>query len=395
MSKHNENVLLGRFKPRFFIIIGIVLIGIILAYLYGIGTFRDWQIQLSYYNSTTIGDGISTVSIPFTILKGTEQPITVPIQVQAITTIGSVTTTCSAPSVCSTVFTPPVTSKTEYANVSINVGGTSSGVTKTIQIKVLPDPAAFVRAYITIPNVSGYFSNSVLYLSYGNELYASNYGSYYQISSVNVTATAFDKQDNPVPNGTLIRFNVGMGNLSKSSCITDNGSCTVTYIPPLLAGSTTISEVSYNAAASESLTIERPPIANYTYSIQNDTLEAVAHSQVCEFLSCTSYNYSLTGTATFEVTVKDALNEPISGITVQGEPYPSYGTSSECITNNQGECNLVYSVNSSYIDDNITSGAILIEPPQYVPSLIYYISINGGSYSFILNCTSGLACNYT
>ena len=85
MSKHNETLLLGRFKPRFFIIIGIVLIGIILVYLYGIGTFRDWQIQLSYYNSTIIGDGQSTMSIPFTILKGTEQPITVPIQVQAIT----------------------------------------------------------------------------------------------------------------------------------------------------------------------------------------------------------------------------------------------------------------------------------------------------------------------
>ena len=402
MSKRNETVLLGRFKPRFFIIIGIVLIGVILAYLYGIGTFRDWQIQLSYYNSTIIGDGQSAMSIPFTILKGTEQPITVSIQVQAITNIGSVTTTCSAPSVCSAIFTAPSTSKTEYANVSINVGGTSSGVTKTIQIKVLPDPTAFIHAYITIPNVSDYLSNPVLYLSYGNKLYASNYGSYYQISSVNVTATAFDKQDKPVPNGTLIRFNVGMGNLSNNSCITNNGSCTVAYIPPFTLGNTTMSIVSYNATAFEDLTIVRPLISNYTYRIQNDTLEEVAHSQICYttgILSydCVSYNYSLTGAATFEVTVKDALNEPISGIIVSG--VPTYGISSECTTNTQGECGLQYSVNNSYISDNATGAYEAGQNGQGTynpPSLAFNISLDSHPLiSHLFYCNSGLVCNYT
>ena len=401
MSKHNETILLGRFKPRFFIIIGIVLIGIILVYLYGIGIFRDWQIQLSYYNSTIIGDGQSTMSIPFTILKGTEQPITVPIQVQAITNIGSVTTTCSAPSVCSAILTAPSTSKTEYANVSINVGGTSSGVTKTVQIEVLPDPTSSVSAHISITNLPYFPNPPVLYLSYGNVIYvATGYGRYYQISNINVTATALDKNGYLVPNGTLIRFNVGRGNLSKSSCITNDGSCMVTYTPTLLLGNTTINEVSYNATASENLITVRPPIANYTYNIQNDTLEEVAHSQACGFEYCASYNYSLTGTATFGVTVKDVLNEPISGVTIYGKPtypYPPYGTSSECITNTQGECNLVYSVNSSYIYDNSTSAYWAAQggTTLYTPSLAYTIFVNDSSYPITLDCTSGLACNYT
>lgn len=401
MSKNSETALLGRFKPRFFIIFGIILIGVILAYLYGIGTFRDWQIQLSYYNSTVIGDGQSTMSIPFTILEGTEQPITVPIQVQAITNIGSVTTTCSAPSVCSAIFTAPSTSKTEYANVSINVGGTSSGVTKTIQIEVLPDITSSISSHISITNLSYFPNPPVMYLSYGNALYVTTgYGRYYQISSINVTVAAIDKNGHLVPNGTPIRFNVGMGNLSKNSCITNDGSCTVTYIPTHLLGNTTISEVSYNATASENLITERPPIANYTYNIQNDTLEEAAHSQACGFEYCASYNYTLTGMATFEVTVKDVLNEPINGITVYGKPtypYPPYGTSSECITNTQGECNLVYNVNSSYIYDNSTSAYYAAQSGQaaYTPSLAYTIFVNDSGHSFTFDCTSGLACNYT
>ena len=167
-TNQHGTVLFGRFKLRFFIIIGVIIIGIAFAYLYSTGAFKDWQIQLSYYNNSVQGDGASTVVIPFTILQGTEQPITVPIQVQAITNLGSVATKCSSPSTCNVTFTAPKTARVEYANISINVGGTSAGVTKIVPVEVMPDKPELIDM-----DLQGTFLNSQqsFYMSEQNTSY--------------------------------------------------------------------------------------------------------------------------------------------------------------------------------------------------------------------------------
>ena len=258
MKRDNEvMVLFGHFKPRFFIIIGAILLASFLVYLYSSSstsnrqnsnynnpttstptTSKDWDISLSYYNNSVVGDGISIVSIPFTILSGIEQPITVPIQVQAITNVGSVTTKCAAPSVCNATFQAPKTAKTEYANISINVGGTAGGVTKTISIEVTPDMLRSIQMYANI-STGDYARLPSNFTLNGNinqqSEYFSGYGVYYgDPTPVPIYIYASDNRGNSFPDSAKLNFSTtpqGAGTLSNSTCNTTQGDCTIYYTP--------------------------------------------------------------------------------------------------------------------------------------------------------------------
>lgn len=200
--------MMTKFKLRFFVIISAIIVVLALVYLYSTGAFKGWQIQTSFYNSSIVGVGGSTLVIPFTILQGAGQPITVPIQVQAITSIGSVKTACSAPSVCNVTFTAPSYGNTtvpEYAKVSINAGGTNTGVTKIVTIAVEPD----------LPS-SIYIQTQYFPLCPDK-------------TSTQVYIWATDKNRNIVPDGTLIHLNATGGTLSNYTCLTISGSCTEEY----------------------------------------------------------------------------------------------------------------------------------------------------------------------
>jgi hypothetical protein len=404
MSKHSETVLLGHFKPRFFIIIGIIFIGVILAYSYSIGTFKDWQIQLSYYNSTIIGDGQSTISIPFTILKGTEQPITVPIQVQAITNIGSVTTTCSAPSVCSAIFTAPLTSKTEYANIRINVGGTSSGVTKAVEIKITPDATTSLSIFPVISSVRSAFPIN-LYMS-NNKLYYANYNNYGELNNITIMAEAFGENGAPVPNGTIINFSAGEGTFSSSSCKTigDTGTCSIVYIPPQgVTGQVKLKVYSYNTTSLAIINITRPPFTYTNYTILNNSLELIAHNESCLY-TCTFYNFSVVGSITVKLQALDILKEPMSNVfydtnfmvNLNNNLSEIYPLSDSCVTSSNGSCTVNFTENIQNLWDNETAAfdAAMNSAALYTPYFLFNINYNNSNNMtvFHLSCGNGLNC---
>jgi hypothetical protein len=397
VEKHPKHgtLLFGRFKPRFFFIIGIVVLAI-LAYLYFTGAFKDWQIQLSYYNNSTVGNGASTVVIPFTILEGTEQPITVPIQVQAITNIGTVATKCSSPSTCNVTFMAPKTAHVEFANISINVGGTNDGETKTVSITVTPDEPKSISVNI---------ANTDLYLSNQNILYTHS-GQF--LNTTSVVVYALDSYGNPVPDGTLINFNAGAGTLSNSWCTTKGGQCNVTYSPPQKVGQFYVTGYSGNLSSSVIVNITNPPISGYSYGTSNDSLQEIAHSQACGFEYCAYYNYTLNGSLTLTVRVNDALNEPVSDAHISVYP-PSQVTPSNCFTNSTGLCNLTLSVSQSGIYDNYCDAETVVggicynestgvyytgSTEVYNPSATFVIYINQEQFqSIVLDCSNGLACS--
>lgn len=351
-------------KPRFFVIIGVIVLVLALAYLYSTGVFKDWQIQLSYYNSSVGGDGASSVVIPFTILAGTEQPITVPIQVQAITNIGSVATKCTSPSTCNVTFLAPRTSKAEYANISINVGGTSTGTTKTVRIEVNPDePESIVIGA----------ANTNFYLSYKGVLYPAN--------ATPITAYVSDKYHNPVPNGTVIMFNATQGSLSSNYCVTYDGYCNVTYTSKKQLGKIVINASSYNVSKLQVINVTRAPIGRLTYNITKDTLEAIANTS-CEYLypfytySCyTTYRFS--GVAVFQMKPLDLLNESMQNASVLLRDYQSF--SSSCNTGVNSTCNIIYEPNYN----NASSSTLILVP-----------TVNGQNLNIItLSCSFGISCN--
>ncbi len=367
---------------RFFIIIGVVVLAI-LAYLYFTGAFENWQIQLSYYNNSTVGNGVSTVVIPFTILKGKLQPITAPIQVQAVTNIGTVVTKCSSPSTCNVTFTAPRTVHLEFANISINVGGTKGGVTKTLSIKVTPDEPKSISVNI---------ANTDLYLSDQNILYTPS-GQF--LNTTPVVVYAVDSYGNPVPDGTLINFSASAGTLSNSWCTTKGGQCNVTYSPPHEVGQFYVKAYSDNLSSSVTVNITKPPITSYSYGISNDSLQEIAHSEACFLGTCAYYNYTLTGSLTLTIRANDALNESVPDVHISVYP-PSQVTPLNCFTNSAGLCNLTLSVSQSGIYDNYSDAeaAAVGTEEVYNPYATFGIYIYQEKVPpIVLTCSDGLACS--
>jgi hypothetical protein len=408
MKKHNETVLFGHFKPRFFILLFIFLILIVLVYLYSIGSFRDWQIQFSYYNSTVIGDGVSTVVIPFTILKGNEQPITVPVQVQAITNIGSVKTNCSAPSVCTITFTAPVTSKTEYANISINVGGVNGGVTKTVKIKITPDATASLHV-LSVIGSDELTSPIDLYVSNNNQLYYENYntGSYEKLNNITIMAQALGINGAPVPNGTIINFSVTRGTLSNTYCKTtgNTGTCSVVYTPPEgVIEQVKLTASSYNATYFTVINVTRPPYGYTNYTILDNSLKVIAHNESCTFFTCAYYNFSVVGYITTKLQALDVLKEPMQNVLYNtnfmvnldnnlSKVYPLFDS---CVTSANSSCTVQFTENMQNLWNNETAAyyAATTQAALYTPYFQFNIEYNNGYNRtlFSLSCGNGLDC---
>lgn len=376
VTKHPKHgtLILG-LKPRFFVIVGVIILVLIFAYLYSIGAFKDWQIQPSYYNSSVIGSGTSSVVIPFTILEGTEQPITVPIQVQAIVNIGSVATKCSSPSTCNVTFIAPRTSKTEYANISINVGGVNNGATKVITIEVTPDKTASLKLGV---------ANNLFYIYNGTAITPSN---------TEIVAYAYDGDGTLVPDGTSVAFSASNGTLSSNSCTTYNGSCNVTYTPPQQANQFEVLGSSYNASSSASVRVAYPYISGEYSQISNDSLQEIAHSETCGFEYCAYYNYTLTGSVEVEFYIYNNLNQPVNGAQVSVQ-------SSSCTTSVNGSCALEVNEYSSGIYNNentaynVAQNGGMFPYTPYQPSLSLSVLVNGATSTPVsLSCNAGISCS--
>ncbi|MEM3846488.1 MAG: hypothetical protein QXV17_13175 [Candidatus Micrarchaeaceae archaeon] len=418
MSRHDKTVLFGHFRPRFFIIVGIIILAVVLLYIYSTGAFRDYQIQLSYYNTSVIGDGVSQVSIPFTIFKGNEEPLTVPIQVQAITNIGSVNTKCSSPSVCNVTFTAPKTARTEYANISINAGGVKEGATQKVKIEVFPDPTKLIILGVGINNIStpAYTTR----YPYPQELYLSSNGSIYINDSENlfgwqplpndtitVSAFAYDKNNEPVPDGTIINFtDFGLlPNTMQRSCITLNGECTVRYKVASKSQALVIEAKSYNITARLQQNIVIPPLAGFNIIYNVSRLFGTPHSEACNFFYCAYYNYTIQGRYYLIFRVYNELNEPVSNQTVSlllsywegAAPLYSGYTLGSCLTNSNGTCGITAIINASNYFDNETSAYNAAnngypgEP--YGPSIGLEINVGGYAEQINLACGNGISCS--
>jgi len=364
------------------------------------------SIQLSYYNTTVVGDGNSKIIIPFTIYQSAGVPLTAPVQVQAHTNIGSVKTQCSAPSVCNVTFTSPATINPKIAQISINAGG----VIKNVSINIIPDHPASIKLDA---------STTSFIISQTGKLYAELNSAFYPQNSTQITAYVYDNNSNPIPDGVIVNFSASEGTPSNNSCITEGGSCSVIYRPePIIGAAEIIASTSYRpkpnsvvgTIAQININVSTAPIAyndtnNGTVRIINNSLEATAYSMACPYGTpplvpglglgdCAYYNYTLSGSVTFEFLVKDVLNEPIEGIPITVNLVePRYGPSLSCITNSKGICEIQYNVYLTNIENisDLNSG----NPAASFWGAQFNISIdNLLAPPIYFNCGSNLACNY-
>lgn len=281
----------------------------------------DFIIQTSFYNNSTIGDGLSTVIIPITILDAkTNEPLSVPVEVNAQTNIGSVSSECSASSACNITFHSPATLKTEVAEVSIDAGGTI----KTIPITINPDTPYSLS--LSVPNA--YTLNGYTEVDIGHGVTDS------------VLVNAKDRNGNPSPDGTKIVFTVSptnIGTLSNMSCFTFYGSCMINFtqsISPPAWSTVTIDASSYNATVSLQ-TVFVPK--GLSLKLINPTLTLN-----------TTYQENWSETATIVAIVTDANNQPVNNVRVGFWTYFNNfcPVSNICVTNSSGECSVLYNAHN-------------------------------------------------
>lgn len=238
--KHGTR-LFGHFRPRFFIITGVIILLLVLFYIHI--SSPKWYIQLSYYNQSVIGDGVSHYVVPFTIFQSSGEPLVHPVQVQARSNIGTVLgVECSAPSVCNLTFVPPATSYLRFANITINAGG----ITKSFNITVNSDMAAYLS--LTAPRTQFYLINGTLWIKNYTYSYYSTQTIQTLANQTEISALVEDVNHNNIPDGTLVSFNTTAGNLSYSSCLTKKGSCIVNLTIPNRIGAVKISAHSFNVS---------------------------------------------------------------------------------------------------------------------------------------------------
>ena len=222
----------------------------------------NFRIQPSFYSNSTLGDGFSSVVIPITIFDTkTNEPLTTPVQVQAQTSIGSITTKCNAPSICNITFYAPATLKTEDAVVSINAGGTI----KTIPIEVMADLPTSMKIDATQLFIVSNYSGSLF--AYNNDVYGAftaHYGVNWASGLVkknfsSIVVYVYDKNNNSALDGTVINFNADAGTFSNSSCITRRSyyydTCNVIYKPLAETDNITIQVSLYNVSSSINISV--------------------------------------------------------------------------------------------------------------------------------------------
>ena len=232
--------LFGHFRPRFFIILSIVII-IVLALSYvvysyatptymlagsGLNSSLNSSINATY---TIAGNGEHNLTIEVTILNGLHGGMS-GVAVGARANIGTVTSCTTQNGTCFIHYAPPRTANYENAILFVNVGG----LHKNINVNVTPDYPTQLLSYTNTTNQSTYTN-----------------------SNIRFSFKAIDIFGNLAPNGTEINLSMSSygntGYLSATSCLTVNGLCNITYSAP--QSPTTVSFIASSDKISESFNI--------------------------------------------------------------------------------------------------------------------------------------------
>jgi len=296
--KHFDEIsIFGRFKPRFFIIIGIIIAAILAFYLLSAASTPN---HISTYLNVVpiIGNGKSSYQIPLTIYNNLGTPMG-DVHVQASTNKGSVSgCTTNSSGTCEIIFIPPKQATSSYANISLSVGS----ITKIISLRINPDPTAKITLTSTNTNLPADGSSSTV-----------------------ITINAYDNQASPVPDGTQITLSLsGGGSLSSTTCSTINGECRVTYTASTFPGNVTISALSYNATSSISITLLPLPPSSISLYSSHSSIIGNGHS-----------------TAIITAKVTNKLGNPVENVYLSF--YTNEGNiNNSCITDSFGECSVIY-----------------------------------------------------
>ena len=303
-TKTEEKVILlfGRgFKPRFFIIVGGI-ITIVIAILLLNANSTVSNISSSYINSaqSIAGNGkAGSISVSATSQLGTALSGA---QIQASASTGTVNgCTTDNSGQCSIIYIPPKQATSSYATITLSIGT----VTKSMSVKINPDPTAFI-------------STSPVYI----DLQADG-----STSSV-ITINAQDNSSSPVPDGTQMSFSLSGdagGSISATSCSTVDGQCKITYTASTNGGNEQIEASSYNATASVQITLTALPPSSISLSSSNSTIKGDGKS---------------TSTITAKVTNKLGGTVGNTGVSF----YTDEGSVMQiCTTDSSGTCSVTYS----------------------------------------------------
>ncbi len=294
-----EKIILGRFKPRFFIILAVIIVALIGAYLF-VQNSTPNHISSMYSSSIQnfIGNGKSSYQIPVSLFSNLNTPIS-GASIQASTNGGSVSgcTTDNSGS-CEVIFTPPKQATPSYINITLSIGS----ITKTILVKVNPDPTTKLVLSAINPSLPADGS-----------------------SSTTIIVRAYDNQSSPVPDGTQVTFSLsGSGSLSSTSCATVNGKCQVTYTASIFPGNITISATSYNATASTNITLQPLTPSSVSLTALNNSINGNGYS-----------------TTIITAKVTNRLGNPVGNTKVSF--YTNEGNiQNYCTTDSSGSCSVVY-----------------------------------------------------
>ncbi len=294
-----EKIILGHFKPRFFIILATIIATLIGAYLF-VQNFTPSHISSMYSASIQdfIGNGESSYQIPVSLTSNLNTPIS-GTSIQASTNEGSVSG-CITDNTgsCDIIFTPPKQATPSYANITLTVGD----ITKTILVKVAPDPTARLTLSSTDYKLPADGS-----------------------SSTAIIVLAYDNQGSPVPDGTQVTLSLsGSGSLSSTSCATVNGKCQVTYTASIFPGNVTVSATSYNATASINITLQPLNPSSISLTALNNSINGNGYS-----------------TTIITAKVTNKLGNPVRNTKVLF--YTNEGDiQNYCTTGSSGSCSVVY-----------------------------------------------------
>lgn len=299
--KKEEKIYFGRFKLRFFLVIGGVMAVLLIIFLL-VQNSTISKVSSPALNNveTAIASGKNSAYIPVSVTSqlGTSMS---GITVEASTNSGSVSgCTTDNSGGCNIIFTAPKQAISSYADITITVGS----ITKQISVKVNPDQTASLNINLVQSSIQAD-----------------------GISGTVVTINAYDNQSAQVPDGTSISLSinpVGGGSLSQQSCTTLNGSCQVTYTSSTSTGSVTIIAQSYSTEASTSLTLQALPPSVISLSSSGSSINADGKS-----------------TATITAKVTNKINNPVSNQAIQF--YANLGSVTySCTTDSSGTCSITY-----------------------------------------------------
>lgn len=235
------------------LIIGsIALSGLILFLVFTPGEFNSSSFSSEI---SVVGNGVSEVQIEITLKNKLGFPMT-DTEIQATASKGTIhSCKTNEQGVCTIVFVPPKTSNSTSSEIILS----SSAASKEFIIQILPDFAESIS--LTVEDLT--------ILADG-------------ISGTKIIAEAKNNIGNNVPDETIIYFEldpVGAGSFSKDSCLTLNGSCSVTYVSSTEAGEVTISAVSGSITKEQAITLESLPPKEISITLSNNSLIGDGNSE--------------------------------------------------------------------------------------------------------------------